>query len=167
MTPWTAAHQAFLTFTISQSLFSVHWVDSAIHPSHPLSPLSHVLSVSQYHRDFSNESAFHIMWPKCWSFSSSINPSNNIQNWFPLGLTGLISLQSKGLSRVTIRRDMLCSWTGRFNIVKMLILPKLVYRFNTIAIKIPQVFKDIHNLYTKIYVEGKNLCKLCVYAYQV
>ena len=120
----------------------VHWVDDAIRPSHPLSPLSHALNISQYQRDFSSESALHITWPRCWSFSFNISPSNNIQGWFPLGLTGLISLQSKGLSRVSICRDMLCSWTGRFNIVKMSILPKLAYRFNTIAIKIPQVFKN-------------------------
>ena len=45
---------------------------------------------------FSNESALCIRWPKYWSFS--ISPSKNTQDWFPLGLTGLISLQSKGLS---------------------------------------------------------------------
>ena len=51
-------------------------------------------------RVFSNESALHIRWPKYWSFSFSISPSNEYSGWFPLGLTGLISLQSKGLSRV-------------------------------------------------------------------
>ena len=49
-------------------------------------------------RIFSNESALWIRWPKYWSFSSSL--LLNIQDYFPLGLTGLISLQSKGLSRV-------------------------------------------------------------------
>ena len=49
---------------------------------------------------FSNESALPIRWPKYWTLSFSIDPSNNIQGWFPLGLTDLISLQSKGLSRV-------------------------------------------------------------------
>ena len=46
-------------------------------------------------RVFSSESAVYIRWPKHWSFSNS--PSSNTQGWFPLGLTGLISLQSKGL----------------------------------------------------------------------
>ena len=46
-------------------------------------------------RVFSNESVLHIRWPKYWSFSFSFSPSNEY-----LGLTGLISLQSKGLSRV-------------------------------------------------------------------
>ena len=50
-------------------------------------------------RVFSSESALHIRWPKYWSFSFSISPSNECSA-FPLGLTGLISLLSKRLSRV-------------------------------------------------------------------
>ena len=46
---------------------------------------------------FSNEAALQIRWPKYWSFSFSISPSSKYSG-FPLGLTGLISLQSKGLS---------------------------------------------------------------------
>ena len=42
-------------------------------------------------RVFSNESALHIRWPKYWSFSFSISPSNEFQGWFLLGLTGLTS----------------------------------------------------------------------------
>ena len=41
-----------------------------------------------------------ILWPKYWSLSFIISPSNEWKNWFPLGLTGLVSLLSKGLSRV-------------------------------------------------------------------
>ena len=48
-------------------------------------------------RVFSSESALHIRWPKYWSFSFSISPSNEYSGWFPSGLTGLISLLSKGL----------------------------------------------------------------------
>ena len=50
-------------------------------------------------RVFPSELALHIRWPKCWRFSLSISPMD-IQDWFPLGLTSLISLLSKGLSRV-------------------------------------------------------------------
>ena len=50
-------------------------------------------------RVFSNESALSIGFPKYWSFSFSVVPPMNIQGWFPLGLTGLISLLSKGLSK--------------------------------------------------------------------
>ena len=52
------------------------------------------------HQGLANELSLHIMWSKFWSFSFSISPSVNIQGLFPLRLTGLISLQSKGLSRV-------------------------------------------------------------------
>ena len=48
---------------------------------------------------FSNELAVHIRWPRYWSFSFSNSPSNS-QCWLPLGLSGLISLLSKGLSWV-------------------------------------------------------------------
>ena len=49
---------------------------------------------------FSNESVLHIRWPNYWSFTSASVLPMNIQDWFPLGWTGWISLQSKGLSRV-------------------------------------------------------------------
>ena len=51
-------------------------------------------------RVFSNEFVLHIRWPTYWSFSFSISPSNDIQDWFPLGWTLWISLLSEGLSRV-------------------------------------------------------------------
>ena len=51
-------------------------------------------------RVFSNDLALHIRKAKYWSFIFSISLPMNIQDWFPLGWTGLISLQSKGLSRV-------------------------------------------------------------------
>ena len=54
----------------------VHWVDDAIHPSHPLSPLLIQPSIFPIIRNFSNESVLCIRWPKYWSFSFSISPSN-------------------------------------------------------------------------------------------
>ena len=60
-------------------------------------PLLLLPSIFPSIRGFSNESRLHIRWPKYWSFSFSINPSN--EYWFSLGLTGLISLQSKAFSR--------------------------------------------------------------------
>ena len=66
------------------------WVDDAIQPSHPLSPL--FLLPSTFPRVFSIEAGLRIRCPKCWSFSFSISPSDES--------SGLISLQSKGLSRV-------------------------------------------------------------------
>ena len=61
-------------------------------------PLLLLPSIFPSIRVFSNESVLCIRWPKNWSFS--ISPCSDYQGWFPLGLTGLISLNSKGLSRV-------------------------------------------------------------------
>ena len=78
----------------------IHWVSDAIQPSHPLSPTSpSALSLSHI-RVFSKESALGIRWPKFWSFSFRSVLPVNIQGWFPLGLTGVISLLSRELSRV-------------------------------------------------------------------
>ena len=63
-------------------------------------PLLLLPSILPSIRVFSNESVLRNRWPKYWSFSFSISPSNEYSDWFLLGLTGLISLQSKGLSRV-------------------------------------------------------------------
>ena len=78
----------------------VHWVSDAIQPSHPLSsPSLPALNLSQ-HQGLFNESVLPTRWPKYWSFSFNISPSNEHLGWFPLGCTGWISLHSKGLSRV-------------------------------------------------------------------
>ena len=79
----------------------VHWVSDTIQPSHPLSSPSPPASIFPSIRVFSNESVLCIRWPGYWSFSSVL--PMNIQGWFPLGWTGLISLQSKGLSRVLLQ----------------------------------------------------------------
>ena len=63
-------------------------------------PLLLLHSIFPSIRVFSNELALPIRWPKYWSLASALVLPMNIQGWFPLGLTGLISLQSKGLSRV-------------------------------------------------------------------
>ena len=94
-TPRFAIHHQLPELTQTQ----FHWVGDAIQPSYHLSSTSPTFSLSQ-HPVFSNESVVCIRWPKYWRFSFSISPSKNIQGWFPLGLSGLISLQSKGLSKV-------------------------------------------------------------------
>ena len=93
-TPGFPVHHQFLE--LAQTY--VHQVSDAVQPSHPL--LSPSPSIIHSIRVFSKESVLCIRWLKCWSFSFSISPSMNIQDWFPLGLTGWISLQSKGLPRV-------------------------------------------------------------------
>ena len=94
--PWTTAHQAFLSITNSLSIESVMPSNHLI-LCHPLLLLP---SIFPSIRDFSTESALRIRWPKYWRFSFSISPSNEHPVWSPLGWTGWISLQSKGLSRV-------------------------------------------------------------------
>ena len=78
----------------------VHRVSDAIQPSHPLFSLLLLPPIPPSIRVFSNESTLHMRWPKYWSFSFSISPSNEHQDRFPLKWTGWISLQSKGLSRL-------------------------------------------------------------------
>ena len=63
----------------------VHWVSDAIQPTHPLSsPFPPAFNLSQ-HPVFSNQSILRIRWPKYWSFSFSISPSNEYSDWFLLG----------------------------------------------------------------------------------
>ena len=101
VTPWIAAHQASVHHQLPEfTQTHVHRVGDAIQPLHPLSspcpPAPNPSSI----RVFSNESTLHRRWPKYWSFSFSIIPSKEHQDWSPLEWTGWISLQSKGLSRV-------------------------------------------------------------------
>ena len=63
-------------------------------------PLLLLPSIFPRIRVFSKESVLHVRWPKYWSFSFNISPSKEYSGLISLGLTGLISLQSKGLSRV-------------------------------------------------------------------
>ena len=77
----------------------VCWVGDAIQLSHPLSPLL-LSSIFLSIKLFSSDSALCIRWPKYWSLASASVLPINIQSSFPLGLTGLISMLSKRLSRV-------------------------------------------------------------------
>ena len=101
VTAWTAAHQASLSFTISWSLLKLMSIDSVMLPSHlilcylPLLP-----SVFPNIRVFSNELALRITWTRIGASTSASVLPMNIQGWYPSGLTGLIFLLPKGLSRV-------------------------------------------------------------------
>ena len=100
--PWTAARQASLYITNSQSLFKLITIELVMPSNHLIldCPLLLLPSTFPSIRFFSDGLALHIRWPKYWSFSFSISPSNQYSRLFSLGLTGLIYLQSKGLSRV-------------------------------------------------------------------
>ena len=101
-TPWAAAQQVSLSFTVSQSLLKFMSIESVMLHNHLIlcRPLHLLLSIFPSIMVFSSESALCSRWPNYWSFSFSNSLPMNIQGWFPLGLTVLISLQSKELSRL-------------------------------------------------------------------
>ena len=102
VTPWTAARQASLSITNSWHLLKLMSIESVMPSSHLIfcCPLLFLPSVFPSIRVFFNDSALHIRWPKYLSFSFSISPSNEYSGLISFRLTGLISLQSKGISRV-------------------------------------------------------------------
>ena len=77
MTPWTAAHQASLSITNSQSLLKLMSIELVMPSNHLIlcCPLLLLPSIFPSIRVFSNESTLHMRWPKYWSFSFSIIPS--------------------------------------------------------------------------------------------
>ena len=102
MTPWTAVCYASLFITSSWSLLKLMPIELVTPSSylilcHPLLLLPLIFFSIRF---FSNESVLHIRWPKYWSLSFSISPSNEYSGLISYRMTGLISLQSKGLSRV-------------------------------------------------------------------
>ena len=100
-TPWIAAHQASLSITNSWSSPRLMSIESVMPSNHLIlcHPLLLLPPIPASIRVFSSESTLRMRWPKYWSFSFSISPSNKHPGliWSPLGWTGWISLQSKGL----------------------------------------------------------------------
>ena len=91
--PWTTAHQASLSFTISQSLLKLMSIELMMPSNHLIlcRPFLFLPSIFPSIRGFSNKLALHIRWPKYWSFSFSIRPSNEYSgmisfriDWFDL-----------------------------------------------------------------------------------
>ena len=101
VTPWTTACQIFLSFTISWSLLKLMSIESMMSSNHLIlcCPLLLLPSTFSSIRSFPISPSFASGGPSIRA-SESLLPMN-IQGWFPLGLTSLISLLSKGLSRVS------------------------------------------------------------------
>ena len=97
VTPWTAACQPSLSFTISWSLLKLMSVELVMPLNHLLlcHPLLLLPSIFPSIRVFSNELALHIWWPKGWSFSFSIKPSNEYSGLssFRIGWFDLLAVQ--------------------------------------------------------------------------
>ena len=97
VTPWTAACQASLSITNSQSLLKLMSIESLMPSNHLIlcCPLLLLPSIFPSIRVFSNESALHIRWPKYWSFSFSISASNEY--------SGLISFRIGWFNVLTVQ----------------------------------------------------------------
>ena len=102
VTPWAAACQASLSITNSWSLLTLMSMESVMPANHLIlcRPFLLLPSIFPIIRVFSNESVLRIRWPKYWSFSFNISPSNEHPGLMSFRMTGWISFQSKGLSRV-------------------------------------------------------------------
>ena len=100
MTPWIAARQASLSITSSQSLPKLMSTESVTSPNHftLCHPLLLLPSIFPNFRVFSNEIALHIRWPKYWTFSFNISPSNEHP--------GLISFRMDWLDLLAVQRTL-------------------------------------------------------------
>ena len=96
-TPWTAARQASLSTTNSQSLLKLMSIESVMISNHLIlcHPLPLRPSIFPSITVFSNESALHIRWPEYWSFSFSLSPSNEY--------SGLISFRMDWLDLLALQ----------------------------------------------------------------
>ena len=111
VTPWTAARQASLSFTISQSLLKLMSIELVMPSNHLIlcHPLLLLPSIFPSIRVFSIESVFHIRWPKYWSFSFSMNTHEYPSlisfkiDWFDLVVQGTLkSLLQQHSSKASI-----------------------------------------------------------------
>ena len=95
--PWTAARQASLSITNSWSLLKLMSIESVVPSSHLIlcRPLLLLSLIFPSIRVFTNESILHIMWPKYWSFSFNISPSNDY--------LGLISFRMDWLDLLAVQ----------------------------------------------------------------
>ena len=107
-TPWTAARQASLSLSISQSVPKLMSIESGMLSNHLIlcHPLLLLPSIFPSIRVFSNELAVHIKWPKYWSFSFSISPSNEY--------SGLISFKMDWLDLLAVQGTLKSSPAPQF-----------------------------------------------------
>ena len=114
VTPWTAARQVVLYHLPEFAKTHVHWVSDDIQPSALFYPLILLPSVFPSIKVFSKESALRIRWPKYWSFSFSISPSNEY--------SGLISFRFDWLDPFSWRDSQESSPAPQFKSISSLVL---------------------------------------------
>jgi len=107
VTQWTAAHQASLSITNSQSLLKLMSIESVMPSNHLIlcRPLLLLPSIFPSIRVFSNESTLYIRWPKYWSFSFSISPSNEYSGWISFRMDWLDLLAVQGTLKSLLQHN--------------------------------------------------------------
>ena len=124
-TPWTAARQASLSLTNSQSLLKLIPIKSVMPSSHLIFFCSLLLlpSIFPSIRVFSSESALHIRWPKYWSFSFNISPSNEHPGLISFSMDWLDLLGDQGTLKSLLQHHSSKAsilWCSAFFIVQLL-----------------------------------------------
>jgi len=134
-TPWTAACQDSLSFTISRSLLKLMSIELVISSKHLIlcHPLLLLPSIFPSIRIFSNELALQIKWPKYWSFSFSISPSSEY--------SGLISFKMDWLDLLAVRGTLKSSPAPQFESINSLVLSLL---YGTTLTSIHDYWKNHH-----------------------
>ena len=125
VTPWTAARQASLSFTISQSLLKLMRIESVMPISHLVlcRPLLLLPSIFPSIRVFINESALQIRWPKYWRFSFSISPSNEHPGLISFRMDWLDLLAAQGTLKSLLQHH--SSKASAFKVLSLLYGPTL------------------------------------------
>ena len=146
MTSWTAAHQASLSLTISQSLLTLMTIESVMPSSHLIlyHPLLLLPSVFPSISVFSNESALHIRWPKYWSFSFSIRPSSEYSGLISFRIDCFDLLAVQGTHKSLLQHHSLkvsILWCSAFFMVQL--LHPYMTTGNTIALTI-WIYMSLH-----------------------
>ena len=123
MTPWTAAHQASLSITNSWSLLKLMSIESVMPSNHLIlcRPLLLLPSIFPSIRVFSKESVLSIRWPKYWSFSFSISPSNEYSGLISFRMDWLHLLAVQGTLKSLLQHHSskaLILWCSAFFIVQ-------------------------------------------------
>ena len=124
VTPWIAAHQAPLSFTVSRSLLRFMSVVLVMPSNHLIlcHPLLFLPSIFPSIRVFSNESVLHIRWPKYWSFSFSISPSNECPGLISFRMDWLDLLAIQGIHKSLLQHHSSKAsilWCSAFFIVQL------------------------------------------------
>jgi len=123
-TPWTAAQQASLSITNSWSLPKLMSIELVMPSSHLIlcHPLLLLPPIPPSIRVFSNESALHIRWPKYWSFSFSISPSNEYPGLISFRMNWLDLLAVQGILKSLLQHHSSKAsllWRSAFFIVQL------------------------------------------------